>query len=251
MVSDIRIGDGQHHPCRSLEASIIAPAVNDVLKVDDVGIAFGGVLGVHAVIRGQYQHGAQGIELVEIAVHHGVKIVRFVAARGVLVLHVIGSRQVHQVGALLLDQLHPGGEDELAQVGGIDLGDGQADVLVRMVDAVVGLGGLVRLFRRETDRAAGRKIEPVAEQRRQLVLGGDHGDLGAGIEEGLINGAGAHELGVSHHHVLAAVAVEEEVGADAVDRRRHAGDDGDVVGVGEAGDHAIATQVAARFQGLG
>ena len=49
-------------------------------------------------------------------------------------------------------------------------------------------------------------VEPVAEQRAQLVLGGDDGDLGAGVGERGEDRAGAQVLRVVHHHFGAGVA---------------------------------------------
>ena len=49
----------------------------------------------------------------------------------------------------------------------------------------------------------------------------------------------AQPLRVVHHHLGARGDVEQVVAADAVHRRRHAGDDRQVVRVGEARDHAV------------
>ena len=48
------------------------------------------------------------------------------------------------------------------------------------------------------------------EQRAQLVLGGDHGDLRAGIGERGEDGAGAQILRVVHHHFGAGVSVSKK-----------------------------------------
>ena len=88
----------------------------------------------------------------------------------------------------------------------------------------------------------------MAEHGCQLVLGGDDGDLGAGVEEGLEDGIDPEKPGRVRHHVQAGVAIEEEVGADAVDGRGDAGDDGHVVGIGKTGHHAIGEPVGAFGQ---
>ena len=63
------------------------------------------------------------------------------------------------------------------------------------------------------------------EQAAQLVFGRDHGDLGVRGGKGGENSAAAQVLGVIHHHFGAGFAIPKVVAADAVHRRRHAGDD--------------------------
>ena len=148
MVDHIRIGDGQHHP------SVHRPAIQNVLQINNVGLAVGQVLGVHAVVGGQRQGGAQGVELLEVAVHHGVEVIGRGRSRRVLMLDVIRGRQIHDVGAPGFQQLDPGGEDKLAQIGRIDLRHRKADELIGTLDAVFGFRGPVRLLRRKSHRPA-------------------------------------------------------------------------------------------------
>src|SRR5262249_41492154 len=80
------------------------------------------------------------------------------------------------------------------------------------------------------------------------VLSGDDRDLGAGLGERREDGLRAQEFGIVHHHLLPALAVIEIVAADAVHGRRRAGDDGEIVWIGEARHHAIADGVGAVGQ---
>ena len=226
----VRIGDRQDDARRALAE----PLVGQRLQVDDVRLLVRQMLVVHAVIGGEHQHGAGRVELADIAVHHRVERIREVRAGRRLVLHVVGGREIHQVGALALEDRDAGRHDEFGQVGRIDLGQRLADARQQVADAVVLHRRLVGLLGRERDGAAGGHVEVLAEHRAQLVLGGDDRDLGAGVVERLHDGRRAQEARVVHHHFLARRAVVEVVAGNAVHRRRTAGDDRHVVRVGEA-----------------
>ena len=62
-----------------------------------------------------------------------------------------------------------------------------------------------------------------------------------GLLEGLKQSRYAQELGIVHHHFGIAGGVVEVVTTDTVYARWHAGDNGQVVGIGEAGNHAVGT----------
>ena len=94
-------------------------------------------------------------------------------------------------------------------------------------------------------------VEPVAEQRAQLVLGRDDRDLRARVGERGEDRAGAQVLGVVHHHFGAGVAVPEVVAADPVDGRRRAGDDRQVVRIGERRHDAVGGEAGARVAQAG
>ena len=178
----------------------------------------------------------------EVAVHHRVEVVGGGGPGRLLVLDVVGRRQVHHVGTLALHQLDAGGEHELGQPGAVDRRHVHADQRGHAVDAVGGARRLVGLFRREADAG-----HPVAEQGAQLVLGGDDGDLAPGVGQRGEDRRRAQVLRVVHHHFGAGVAVPEVVAADAVDRRRHAGDDRQVVGIGERRHDAVGGQAGAAL----
>jgi len=158
--------------------------------------------------------------------------------RGALVLHVVGGREIHHVGAAFVrHQLDAGREHELRELGAVDRRHRHADALDDLGDAVLVLGRLVGLLGGEADA-----FHAVAEELAKLVLGGDHGDRLAGVGEGGEDGRCAQPLRVVHHHFGAGRDVEEIVAADAVHRRRHAGDDREVVRVREARDDAVGDE---------
>ena len=108
-MDDIGIGDRQDDP-RLVRAQ---PFVEHVLEVDHVGLAVGAELGVHAVIGGQDDGAAHGVELGHIAIHHRVKVVGNRRARRMFVLDVVSRREIHDLGSITLHQLYAGGEYEL------------------------------------------------------------------------------------------------------------------------------------------
>src|SRR5215475_12647758 len=109
MVYHVGIGDRQD------DAGLVdaEPGVKQGLEVDDVGCAVGGVLVVHAVIGGGNDDRPLLVELGQVAVDHGVKVVGQSGAGSGLVLDVVGGRQIHQVGTVLGHQAHPGSKHEL------------------------------------------------------------------------------------------------------------------------------------------
>ncbi|MNS94764.1 hypothetical protein D3C72_1289910 [compost metagenome] len=163
-----------------------------------------------------------------------------------LVLDVVGGGQVHQVRPLGFEQRHAGGEHELRQVRAVDRRQRHADAGQHVVDAVFFKARLVGLLRGEADA-----LQAVAEQRAQLVLGRHHGDLRAGLGRGGQHRGRAQVAGVVHQHLFAGFGVVEEVAADTVHRRRHAGHDRQVVGVGERRHHAVAGQHRAALRQAG
>ena len=82
----VGVGDRQDNARRARRQQ----AIHFVLQVNDVGLASAVVLGVHAVIGGQRDHRAERVELRPVAIHHRVERVGAIAARGELVLDIIG-----------------------------------------------------------------------------------------------------------------------------------------------------------------
>ena len=236
VVHDIRIGNGQNHPRHPQPQ----PAVEHILQINDVGLAVGAVFVVHAVVGGQRHGTTHFFQCGEVWIHHLVKGVGGRCTWRRLVLHVIRGRQIHQVGPVLFHDFHASGKDELGQVGAVDRGQRLADHLEHLVYAVFFQRALVGLFRGKADA-----FHVVAKQAAQLVLGSDHRHLGAGIGKSGEYGAAAQVFGVVHHHFAVGVAVVKIIAADAVYRRGHPGDDGQVVRIGEAGHHAIALECRA------
>src|SRR6266436_3637115 len=52
-----------------------------------------------------------------------------------------------------------------------------------------------------------------------------------------MNTPSPQEAGVVHHNFCAALRIEKEVARDAVGRRRHTGNNGQVIGIGKGGDN--------------
>ena len=132
------------------------------------------------------------------------------------------------------------GEDEFRQRRAVHGWHRHAHEVDDVGQTVRGQRDLVRLFRREADA-----LHSMSEQTSQLVLGGNHGDLCAGIRKCSKDRAGAQIFRVVHHDLGAGVAVPEKVAANAVHRRRGAGDDRQVIGIGERRHHAIGGQAGA------
>jgi hypothetical protein len=105
---------------------------------------------------------------------------------------------------------------------------------------------LVRLLGAEADAR-----ELVAEHRAELVLRGDDGDVRAGVRERGEQGAAAQEARVVHHDLGLLLAVPEIVAADAVHRRRRAGDDRHVVRVRERRHDAVGREAGAAVREAG
>ena len=248
MVHHVGVGDGQYHTgvvaARWLSGRS-EPAIEPVLQIDHIRRAVHRHLGIHSMVCRERYHAAQRFQLAQVAVHHGVEVVRAARAGRELVLDVVGGGEVHYIGPVLVHQLHAGRENKLGQVRAVDAGHGFADQAEHIGDAIDLLRNLVRLFGREADAA-----HLVAQQRPQFVLGRDHGDRLAGVGQRGQKGRRAQPFGVVHHHLGAAGGVEQVVAADAMHAGWHAGHDGQVVGVGEAGYHAFRDQTGAVGQGL-
>ena len=115
MVHDIGIGNREDHS----RAARADPGVEQILQIDDVRRAVGTGLRVHAMVGSQREHCTRRVEPREVAVHHRVERVRAFTAGCELVLNVVGGRQVHQIRALRLHQLHACGEHELRELGAV------------------------------------------------------------------------------------------------------------------------------------
>ena len=117
--------------------------------------------------------------------------------------------------------------------------------------ACQGRGG--RAFRRKAPCPVLIKGQPGPEQGAQLVLGGDHGDPGPGIVKGRKHRLGAQKAHIVHHHLAARFGFVQVIAADAMHGRGPSGRNGQVVGVGETGDHRMRQPVGAgranAFQG--
>ena len=186
------------------------------------------MLGVHAVVRGERDGAAERVQAREIAVHHGVERIGRRRARRGLVLHVVGGREVHQIRAIALHQLHARGKHEFRQLRAVHRRHRHADERD---------GRRIRLLRGEAGA-----LQLVPEERAQLVLRRDHRHLRARVRERRQQRAAAQVLRVVHHHLGAGVAVKEVVAADAMHRRRRAGDDRQVVRIGEGRNDAVGVE---------
>ena len=202
------------------------------------------MLVLHAVVGDDDDDGAAGVEFAQILVHHGVEAVGAFRARRIFVLHVVGGGEIHEVRLHAGEQLDARGEDEFRELRRIDVRHAHAGEAAGIRDAVVLHVHLVGLLGGEGDRRA-VEDEALAEEQAELVLGRHHGDLGTRLLEGFEDGGGAEPLGIVHHRLLAGGGIDEVVAADAVDGGRAAGDDREVVGVGEARDHRVAPAVLA------
>ena len=79
----------------------------------------------------------------------------------------------------------------------------------------------------------------ITQQATQLILGGNHGNARTGILEGLENRRRAQQLGFIHHYFAIVFAVVVKITANTVHHRSYAGDDGNIIGIGETRHHAI------------
>ena len=91
----------------------------------------------------------------------------------------------------------------------------------------------------------------MAEKSAKLVFGCDRGHRGARLGELRENRRGTQVLGVVHHHLEPGVGVEEEVARDAVYCRGTSRHDGQVVGIGEAGNDALSYPIGTLFGDFG
>ena len=212
MMRDIGIGDRQDHAGDVLAG----PFVEQRLQVDHVRRTIRQMLIVHAVVGGGDDDSTRLVESGQITVDHGVEVIGDLGAGTGLVLDVVRGRQVHQIGAEALHQLHTGREHELRQSGRIHIRHRQADEVHDAVDAVRFLGSFVGTLGREGDGAARAVVETVRQQQAQLILGGDHGHLGPGVVELLQDGRRAQKLRIIHHHFCLGGFVPEEVAGNAM-----------------------------------
>ena len=242
VVDDVGVGDGADDG----DACGTEPFVEQGLDVDDLRVALFIVLGVHAVVGGGGDDAPCVEQAPDLGVDLAVEVQRLLLVGCELVLHVVGEREVEEVGPALLDECGTGLEDVDGGVAGVDLGAWPADDVLGVVDAVGVLPRLVDLLGGEDDAAA--LDDAVAKYGAELFLGGDEGDLAPCVRGGVEQGVAAAELGRVHHDLLAGVGVEEEVAADAGDRRGGTGDDGGVVDVGEAGQGAAYHAAVSLFE---
>ena len=218
--------------------------VQNVLQPHHAGRAVLVGLVVHAVV-GRERHGrAQLLQPAEARIHLRIEAVGLRVAGRIGVLDIVGEREVEHVRAALLQQLQPGVEHEQRKVRRIHVRQRLADIAERVLDAVLLHSAAVGMLRGEADRAV-REVHALLELPAELVLGGDGGDPQAGARERAHHRVDLEQLGAGHHHRFARGAVEVEIAGDAVHRGRAAGDDGHVVGAGEARHGALCHRVEA------
>ena len=87
--------------------------VEHALQEYDVGLTGSVVLGLHAVIGRDGNDRTHLVHVCEITVHHPIKIIGALRARGGLVLEVGRRRQVHDVRPPRLEQLIIGTDSQL------------------------------------------------------------------------------------------------------------------------------------------
>ena len=216
MMNDIRIGNRQD----DARGAGAVPRIERILQEHDVGTAERVGLRIHSVIGGQYDGGAEHIEPAQACVENPRECVGGRGSRRVLVLHIIGRRQIHDVRPLALEQRDAGVEHEFRQRGAVHRRQRHPRQSQRVRDAVFRERHLIGFFRRKADA-----LEPVTQQRSQLVLRRDDRDFGAGIGKRRKDRTGAQIFHVVHHDFRARFSIPEIISADAVHGRRHAGDD--------------------------
>ncbi len=112
------------------------------------------------------------LEAREAIVEGAVKRERLGLVGRVAVLHVIGQRQVEELGAASLDEADTGVEHEQRQIGRIHIGRGAPDQCLDCVDAMLRAGAAIRLLGREAD-CPGAEVKAAPQHAAQLVLGGN------------------------------------------------------------------------------
>ena len=80
-------------------------------------------------------------------------------------LHVIGGRQVHQVGSLLLEDRHASSHHEFGKIRRVDFRQRLADAREHVTNPVLCDGYLVGLLGGERDGASACHVEALAEHR--------------------------------------------------------------------------------------
>ena len=153
--------------------------------------------------------------------------------RRIAVLNDVRQGQIEEIGGAALQQLDPGIEHEIGQIGIILVRRLAADEGLDIVDAGILHRRLVRLLRGKDDAA----LQVITDDLAQLVLRGHPGDAHPGLRQGAKDRFAAKHAGVGDHDLLAGAPVEIIIARDAVHRRHRAGQKRGVVGVGEAGHH--------------
>ena len=218
--------------------------VENVFQPHHAGRAVLVALVVHAVVGGERHGRAQLLEPAEARIHFRIEAVGLPVPRRIGVLDIVGEREVEDIRAALLEQLQPRIEHEEGKVRRIHVRQRLADKAERVLDAVLLHGAAVGMLRGEADRAV-REVHALLELAAELVLGGDGGDPQAGARELAHHRVDLKQFGAGHHHRLVRRAVQVEIAGDAVHRGRAAGDDGHVVGAGEARHGALCHRVEA------
>ena len=142
MVNDIRVRDGQDH-ARLPNAQ---PGIEPVLQVDDLRLSIHANLGIHAMVGCQGNHTAHVVQLLHVAVHHGVKAVGALRPRRVFVLDVIRGGEIHHIGLLVSHEPDTGGKHKFRQIRAVHTGQGLAHLAQHPLDAVLGKRGFIGFF---------------------------------------------------------------------------------------------------------
>ncbi len=221
-------------------ASVAEALVQFLLQKDDAGLATRLRLVVHAVIGDDADHGAGRNQARDPVIDGAVEGVGLGRSRSMRVLDEIGQRQIEQARRLALEQAQAGVEHVDREVAGVLVGLRAAHHRLHVADAVLFDAGAVGVLGGEVDA-----LQAPRQHQPQLVLGGNGRRLHARVGERGQDGAAAHQRGVRDHALLAGGAVEVVVAGDAVHRRRRAGHDRGVVGVGEGRHDGVGNRVEA------
>src|SRR5580698_4000113 len=138
-----------------------------VLQVDDIGRTVAGGLVIHPVIGRDRNGGAERDQLGDAGVDRLVVSVGLRLAGRVLVLHIVGGRQIHQVGLDRREKLYAGIEYKQRKVRRVLVGLRSPDKFFDVFNSVVRKIGAVRVFGRKTDTR-----HFIGQDLEQLVLGG-------------------------------------------------------------------------------
>ena len=236
MMDHVRIGDGQNH-AKPFAEFFHQPA----FEVNHVGRTVRLLFRVHAVIGRDAGDGAEFKQPPDFHVNGGVKLHHFGRRRRILVLQIVRRGEVKEVGHPVLQQRDAGPEDIKAGLAAVDGRGGMADQLFNPGNTVGLLLRLVRFLGGEGDSAL--FDQSAGEDVAQLFLGGDHGHFPARARGGGKDRFATQKLRRVHHHFPPADFLIEIIPPDAMNGRRHAGDDGAVVDVGER-RHRAARQAA-------
>ena len=231
MVDDVGVGDRQDDV-----VLVNTGGGQHVFQVVDAGRAVGVVLVVHPVV-GDHADDVAEVEVVaEQLVEAAEEAVGHRAAGRLGVLDEVGRRQVEQVERP--DGAADGQTDLQRVVAHVPLIRSRvrpADECDHVGDPVGRQRTLVRLL------GAGRRHVAVGEQAAQLVLGRHQQHLCPGVLKLGVDRRRPQERRVAQLHLFAGRG-QVVVARQAVDDRRRAGDDRDVVGVGKR-RHLAAPEV--------